>query len=174
MDYDVKDINLADKGALRVEWARRDMPVLTAIRERFAREKPLTGLGSPPACTSPPKPGSWRPPSRPAGPTVARLRLQPPEHPGRRGRLSGQARRHPHLRHQGRRRRHLLPPHQPGPGRQTPDDHGRRRRPGLHRPYQAPGAASRGFSAAPRRPPPASSASRPWPRTGCCDTPSSR
>jgi adenosylhomocysteinase len=44
MDYDVKDINLADKGRLRVEWASQDMPVLNAIRERFAREKPLKGL----------------------------------------------------------------------------------------------------------------------------------
>ena len=44
MDYDVKDINLAAKGALRVEWARRDMPVLNAIRERFQRQKPLKGL----------------------------------------------------------------------------------------------------------------------------------
>jgi len=44
MNYDVKDINLADKGRLRVEWARRDMPVLNAIRERFEKEKPLTGL----------------------------------------------------------------------------------------------------------------------------------
>jgi len=44
MDYDVKDINLADKGRLRVEWARRDMPVLNAIRERFEKEKPLKGL----------------------------------------------------------------------------------------------------------------------------------
>jgi adenosylhomocysteinase len=44
MNYDVKDISLADKGRLRVEWARRDMPVLNAIRERFEREKPLKGL----------------------------------------------------------------------------------------------------------------------------------
>ncbi|RJR40198.1 MAG: adenosylhomocysteinase [Deltaproteobacteria bacterium] len=44
MNYDVKDINLADKGLLRVEWARRDMPVLNAIRERFEKEKPLKGL----------------------------------------------------------------------------------------------------------------------------------
>ena len=44
MDYHVKDINLADKGRLRVEWARRDMPVLNAIRERFEQEKPLSGL----------------------------------------------------------------------------------------------------------------------------------
>src|SRR4030065_2573005 len=43
MDYDVKDIRLADKGRLRVEWARRDMPVLNAIRERSEKEKPLTG-----------------------------------------------------------------------------------------------------------------------------------
>jgi adenosylhomocysteinase len=44
MDYDVKDINLADKGRLRVEWARREMPVLDAIRQRFEKEKPLKGL----------------------------------------------------------------------------------------------------------------------------------
>jgi adenosylhomocysteinase len=44
MDYDVKDINLADQGRLRVEWARRDMPVLSAIQERFEREKPLAGV----------------------------------------------------------------------------------------------------------------------------------
>jgi adenosylhomocysteinase len=44
MNYDVKDINLAHKGLLRVEWARRDMPVLNAIRERFEKEKPLQGL----------------------------------------------------------------------------------------------------------------------------------
>jgi adenosylhomocysteinase len=44
MDYHVKDIQLADKGRLRVEWARRDMPVLNAIRDRFEREKPLKGL----------------------------------------------------------------------------------------------------------------------------------
>jgi adenosylhomocysteinase len=44
MDYDVKDINLADKGRLRVEWAGRDMPVLNAIRQRFEKEKPLKGL----------------------------------------------------------------------------------------------------------------------------------
>ena len=44
MNYEVKDIHLADKGALRVQWAGRQMPVLNAIRERFQREKPLKGL----------------------------------------------------------------------------------------------------------------------------------
>ena len=31
-------------GRKRVEWAERDMPVSRAIRERFAREKPLAGM----------------------------------------------------------------------------------------------------------------------------------
>ncbi|MEW6387563.1 MAG: adenosylhomocysteinase [Thermodesulfobacteriota bacterium] len=44
MNYDVKDVNLADKGRLRVEWAKREMPVLRSIGERFAREQSLKGL----------------------------------------------------------------------------------------------------------------------------------
>lgn len=44
MDYDIKDINLADKGRLRIEWAGMSMPVLSKIRERFSKEKPLQGL----------------------------------------------------------------------------------------------------------------------------------
>jgi adenosylhomocysteinase len=44
MDYDVKDIGLAEKGELRIEWARQNMPVLMAIRERFEKEKPLKGI----------------------------------------------------------------------------------------------------------------------------------
>ena len=44
MNYDIKDIKLAAKGALRIEWARNNMPVLGLIRERFRKEKPLKGL----------------------------------------------------------------------------------------------------------------------------------
>jgi len=44
MDYDIKDINLAQKGRLRIEWAAMSMPVLTTIKERFSKEKPLEGL----------------------------------------------------------------------------------------------------------------------------------
>lgn len=44
MDYDVKDINLADKGALRMEWAGRFMPVLGQIKEQFKKDKPLKGV----------------------------------------------------------------------------------------------------------------------------------
>jgi adenosylhomocysteinase len=44
MNFDVKDLSLAPKGALRIEWARREMPVLRLIEERFDREKPLRGV----------------------------------------------------------------------------------------------------------------------------------
>ncbi|HEV8252751.1 MAG TPA: adenosylhomocysteinase [Candidatus Limnocylindria bacterium] len=40
---DVRDIGLADAGALKIEWADRQMPVLAGIRERFAAEQPLAG-----------------------------------------------------------------------------------------------------------------------------------
>jgi len=43
MDYDVKDLKLAEKGKLRMEWAARFMPVLSYIKENFAKEKPLKG-----------------------------------------------------------------------------------------------------------------------------------
>ncbi|MBW2065788.1 MAG: adenosylhomocysteinase [Deltaproteobacteria bacterium] len=44
MDYDIKDINLAGTGRLRIEWAEMSMPVLRRIRKRFEEEKPLEGL----------------------------------------------------------------------------------------------------------------------------------
>jgi len=43
-DYDIKDLNLAPGGRLRMEWAEREMPVLRLIRERFEKEKPLQGV----------------------------------------------------------------------------------------------------------------------------------
>jgi adenosylhomocysteinase len=42
--YDVKDINLAEGGRLRMEWAAREMPVLANISERFKKEQPLKGM----------------------------------------------------------------------------------------------------------------------------------
>lgn len=44
MEYDIKDIKLAEKGGRRIEWAERFMPVLKLIRQRFAKEKPLKGI----------------------------------------------------------------------------------------------------------------------------------
>jgi adenosylhomocysteinase len=37
----VKDMRLAREGRARIEWAEKNMPVLRAIRARFAKEKPL-------------------------------------------------------------------------------------------------------------------------------------
>jgi len=44
MEFDVKDLNLAEKGRLRIEWADQSMPVLRLIRERFLKERPLAGI----------------------------------------------------------------------------------------------------------------------------------
>lgn len=44
MNYDIKDISLADAGLDRILWADRDMPVLASIRKRFEEEKPLKGI----------------------------------------------------------------------------------------------------------------------------------
>src|SRR5258708_10110864 len=41
---DVKDLNLAAQGQDLIDWAAREMPVLTLIRARFAKELPLKGL----------------------------------------------------------------------------------------------------------------------------------
>ena len=40
----IKNIALAPKGKLRIEWAARNMPVLGQIAVRFAKEKPLKGV----------------------------------------------------------------------------------------------------------------------------------
>ncbi len=42
--YAVRDIELAEEGSLRVDWARSRMPVLSALREEAERSKPLAGM----------------------------------------------------------------------------------------------------------------------------------
>ncbi|MGI9080258.1 MAG: adenosylhomocysteinase [Acidimicrobiales bacterium] len=44
MSYDVTDPALAELGRQRIAWADTHMPVLTTIRERFAKERPLEGV----------------------------------------------------------------------------------------------------------------------------------
>lgn len=44
MDYDVKDLGLAEAGRLRIEWAAQSMSVLGLIEERFRKELPLKGI----------------------------------------------------------------------------------------------------------------------------------
>ncbi len=44
MTYNVKDIKLADKGSLKIEWAEAHMPVLMEIQREFGRDKPLRDM----------------------------------------------------------------------------------------------------------------------------------
>jgi len=44
MKSEVKNIKYANEGALRIEWANQNMPVLNRIRKRFEKEKPLKGV----------------------------------------------------------------------------------------------------------------------------------
>jgi adenosylhomocysteinase len=44
VDCDVKDLDLAEKGRARIEWADQEMGVLAQIRERFEKEQPLAGV----------------------------------------------------------------------------------------------------------------------------------
>ena len=41
--YDIHDINLADEGRRRTEWAERSMPVLRQLRQRLAKDQPYAG-----------------------------------------------------------------------------------------------------------------------------------
>jgi adenosylhomocysteinase len=42
-NYKVADLSLAESGAMKIEWAEARMPVLMALRARYAKEKPLAG-----------------------------------------------------------------------------------------------------------------------------------
>lgn len=44
LNYHVKDLSLAEIGVKRIEWAKKEMPVLSLIEKRFEKEKPLKGL----------------------------------------------------------------------------------------------------------------------------------
>jgi len=44
MKYKVKDINLAEEGKKKIEWAESRMPVLMHLREKYSKEKPFKGV----------------------------------------------------------------------------------------------------------------------------------
>lgn len=44
MEYDIKDIKLAEGGRRRMDWAEREMPVLATVLERFKKERPFEGI----------------------------------------------------------------------------------------------------------------------------------
>src|SRR5436309_7780606 len=41
VSHDVKNIDLADLGKRRIEWANQSMPVLQSIRKQFIKNQPL-------------------------------------------------------------------------------------------------------------------------------------
>ena len=43
-NYHIKDLNLAEGGRRRMDWAAREMPVLANLEERFRRERPFEGV----------------------------------------------------------------------------------------------------------------------------------
>lgn len=43
-NYNIKDLNLAEGGRRRMDWAAREMPVLATLEERFRRERPFEGI----------------------------------------------------------------------------------------------------------------------------------
>src|SRR3989304_813532 len=43
-EFQVKDKALVPQGHLQIEWAAANMPVLSQIKSRFSKEKPLKGL----------------------------------------------------------------------------------------------------------------------------------
>lgn len=44
MKHAVKDESLSPRGKLKIEWAERQMPVMSLIKDRFEKEKPLKGI----------------------------------------------------------------------------------------------------------------------------------
>lgn len=42
--YNVRDLNLAEGGRRRMDWAQREMPVLTMLEERYRKERPFEGV----------------------------------------------------------------------------------------------------------------------------------
>ncbi len=43
-NYHIRDLNLAEGGRRRMDWAAREMPVLAILEERFRRERPFEGI----------------------------------------------------------------------------------------------------------------------------------
>jgi adenosylhomocysteinase len=44
MDYRVSDVSLAKEGKIKIDWAEAHMPVLSALREKYGKTRPLEGI----------------------------------------------------------------------------------------------------------------------------------
>ena len=43
MASEIRDINLAEGGLRKIEWVRRNMPLLTMLKDEFSQTKPFAG-----------------------------------------------------------------------------------------------------------------------------------
>lgn len=44
MDYEIRDIKLAESGEHKIDWVRKNCPLLRSLEEDFSREKPFEGV----------------------------------------------------------------------------------------------------------------------------------
>ncbi|MCI7145206.1 MAG: adenosylhomocysteinase [Clostridiales bacterium] len=44
MEYDIRDINLAPSGEMKISWVKNNMPLLRGLEEEFLRDKPFDGV----------------------------------------------------------------------------------------------------------------------------------
>ena len=44
MSYEIKDINLAPSGEHKIDWVRKNCPLLRSLEEDFTREQPFAGI----------------------------------------------------------------------------------------------------------------------------------
>ncbi len=89
MTHDVADLGLADLGRQRIAWADANMPVLTSIRERFAKERPLAGARVAACLHVTTETANLLRTLKAGGAEVLDLRVEPVVDPGRRGRVAG-------------------------------------------------------------------------------------
>ena len=44
MDYQIRDITLAESGRKKIEWVKQYMPILSELEEEFSKTKPFEGV----------------------------------------------------------------------------------------------------------------------------------
>lgn len=44
MSYEIRDINLAESGEHKIDWVRKNCPLLRSLEDDFSKEKPFTGI----------------------------------------------------------------------------------------------------------------------------------
>ena len=44
MNYRVRDVSLAEQGKKKIDWAEAHMPVLNSLKEKYKKDKPLSGI----------------------------------------------------------------------------------------------------------------------------------